>query len=111
MVEANIWDDTLNDLSISDLARVSSYTEISQKLRTYADNKLKGVYACARCRAALYSSEEKFTPLDSGADEWPTFRAPISQSSIQFQHTFSFGIHTTQIHCAVVISFFFLLFV
>ena len=45
----------------------------------YFDNKKAGIYQCAGCALALFSSEDKF---DSGTG-WPSFTAPICPQNIQ----------------------------
>ena len=45
---------------------------------TYWDSKEKGLYRCACCGTALFSSETKF---DSGTG-WPSFWAPIAPENV-----------------------------
>ncbi|MFS8085969.1 MAG: peptide-methionine (R)-S-oxide reductase MsrB, partial [Acidobacteriota bacterium] len=61
----------------------------------YWDNHEPGVYHCAACGLALFSSKTKF---DSGTG-WPSFYAPISEANI-IKHTDStLGMTRTEIRC------------
>jgi len=59
------------------------------------DNERKGVYLCAACDLALFSSETKY---DSGSG-WPSFFQPITKESIGTSRDTSFGVRT-EVHCA-----------
>ncbi|MEQ8903789.1 peptide-methionine (R)-S-oxide reductase MsrB [Ekhidna sp.] len=60
------------------------------------ENKDKGIYECAACGNALYSSETKY---DSGSG-WPSFYDPISANAIDFAKDKSFGMTRTEVKCA-----------
>ena len=62
----------------------------------YHDHKGKGIYVCAACANALFSSETKF---DSGTG-WPSFWAPISDKSIRTATDRSFFTTRTEVLCA-----------
>jgi peptide-methionine (R)-S-oxide reductase len=59
------------------------------------DCKEKGVYSCAGCDHSLFSSDAKY---DSGSG-WPSFYAPIEDSSIETQEDYKLGHLRTEVHC------------
>ncbi len=61
----------------------------------YHATKDKGVYHCAGCGAALFSSDTKF---DSGTG-WPSFWTPASDQSITTATDSSFGGSRTEVIC------------
>ena len=60
------------------------------------DEKKAGVYHCAGCDLALFSSETKF---DSRTG-WPSFYAPIDESHIGTKTDWFIGYPRTEYHCA-----------
>jgi len=62
----------------------------------YHDLKAEGLYRCAACGTALFSSETKF---DSGTG-WPSFRAPVAGQNIAAAPGTSFGMIRTEVLCA-----------
>ncbi|HNX18023.1 MAG TPA: peptide-methionine (R)-S-oxide reductase MsrB [Methanoregula sp.] len=62
----------------------------------YHDCKAHGVYQCACCGTALFSSETKF---DSGTG-WPSFSAPVSSLNIRTSRDRSNGMERTEVLCA-----------
>ncbi len=63
----------------------------------YCNHKEKGIYQCVSCGNALFSSEQKY---DSGTG-WPSFRAPISEQSIEADTDTSHGMMRTEVKCSV----------
>lgn len=59
------------------------------------DNHEKGVYYCAACGLALFSSDTKF---DSGTG-WPSFYAPLAETNIIAETDRSLGILRTEVKC------------
>ncbi|HTG32760.1 MAG TPA: peptide-methionine (R)-S-oxide reductase MsrB [Thermoanaerobaculia bacterium] len=60
------------------------------------DNHQKGVFVCAACGLALYSSDQKF---ESGTG-WPSFWAPIDPTHITTKTDRSFFQSRTEVRCA-----------
>ncbi len=61
----------------------------------YYDLHDKGVYRCACCGNALFSSETKF---ESGTG-WPSFWAPIAGENIETDTDTAFGMARTEVLC------------
>jgi peptide-methionine (R)-S-oxide reductase len=61
----------------------------------YWDEKTPGVYACAACGQALFSSKTKF---DSGTG-WPSFYDPIDEKSIGIRIDRSLFMTREEVHC------------
>jgi peptide-methionine (R)-S-oxide reductase len=61
----------------------------------YWKTKDAGVYRCACCGAALFSSETKF---DSGTG-WPSFSAPIAEQNVETEQDGSIGMVRTEVMC------------
>ena len=62
----------------------------------YHDNKQQGIYRCAGCALALFSSKAKY---DSGTG-WPSFWEPICPENVSYRedhHLFSTRI---EVHCS-----------
>jgi peptide-methionine (R)-S-oxide reductase len=62
----------------------------------YHDCKARGIYRCACCGTALFSSEAKF---DSGTG-WPSFSAPVSPHNVSMRKDTSQGMSRTEVLCA-----------
>ncbi|HEX8247167.1 MAG TPA: peptide-methionine (R)-S-oxide reductase MsrB [Pyrinomonadaceae bacterium] len=62
----------------------------------YTDNKKRGIYHCAACGLAVFSSESKF---DSGTG-WASFYQPAAASNILEQNDKSLEEERTEILCA-----------
>jgi peptide-methionine (R)-S-oxide reductase len=62
----------------------------------YYNNKKKGVYVCAACGTAVFSSDAKY---DSHTG-WPSFWKPISDLNVATMEDRSFFTVRTEVHCA-----------
>ncbi|MFP3975594.1 MAG: peptide-methionine (R)-S-oxide reductase MsrB [Dehalococcoidia bacterium] len=61
----------------------------------YYDFHEEGIYQCVCCRNELFSSESKF---DSGTG-WPSFFAPLSDTSVETAVDTSHGMVRTEVLC------------
>jgi peptide-methionine (R)-S-oxide reductase len=62
----------------------------------YERNKAAGVYTCAGCGIALFTSDEKY---DSGSG-WPSFTAPVEEDAVEEIRDVSHGMVRTEVRCA-----------
>ena len=62
----------------------------------YATSKDPGVYRCAGCGSALFSSETKY----DSATGWPSFWEPIEGSAVELHEDRSLGMARTEVTCA-----------
>ncbi len=62
----------------------------------YASCKTRGIYLCACCGNALFSSEQKY---DSGSG-WPSFRDVLSADSVTREVDNSHGMQRTEVLCS-----------
>lgn len=62
----------------------------------YVDTKDDGMYHCAVCGTALFSSDTKF---DSGSG-WPSFTDPASSQAVVLKDDSSHGMRRTEVSCA-----------
>lgn len=62
----------------------------------YWDNKKEGLYSCVCCQTPLFESSTKY---DSGTG-WPSFFAPVSETSVTQIEDTSHGMRRTEIRCA-----------
>lgn len=60
------------------------------------DEKRKGIYHCAGCGAALFSSETKYQSCTG----WPSFWAPVSAKAVDTSTDFKIVVPRTEVHCA-----------
>ena len=58
-------------------------------------NKDTGMYTCAACGTALFSSEHKF---DSGSG-WPSFYDVAEKGNVVIQDDNSYGVHRVEVVC------------
>jgi len=61
----------------------------------YWDTKTPGLYRCAACGEALFSSQEKY---DSGSG-WPSFWQPLVDGVVETETDQSLGMERTEVHC------------
>jgi peptide-methionine (R)-S-oxide reductase len=59
------------------------------------NNHEKGVYECAACGQALFSSDTKF---ESGSG-WPSFDDPINKEHVELHDDHSLFMHRTEVTC------------
>jgi peptide-methionine (R)-S-oxide reductase len=55
-----------------------------------------GMYVCAACRAALFSSAAKY---DSGSG-WPSYTQPVSAAAVSAHDDAAHGMHRIEVRCA-----------
>ncbi len=62
----------------------------------YYQNHEEGIYRCASCGTALFSSKTKF---DSGTG-WPSFYEPVHQLNVKVESDLSLGMERDEVVCA-----------
>ena len=62
----------------------------------YVEEKADGMYHCAACGQALFSSDTKF---DSGSG-WPSFTEPAVAEHVILEEDTSLGMTRTEVKCA-----------
>ena len=62
----------------------------------YYDEKAEGVYRCAACGTALFSSETKY---ESGSG-WPSFYDAVDRGNVELHRDTSHGMIRTEVTCA-----------
>ena len=62
----------------------------------YFDHHAHGIYRCAGCGLALFSSEQKY---DSGTG-WPSFYAPIAKENVQLRKDHKLFMVRNEVVCA-----------
>ena len=62
----------------------------------YVNSKEPGVYRCAGCGTALFTSDTKY---DSRSG-WPSFTEPIEQGVVELRDDFAHGMVRTEVVCA-----------
>jgi len=66
----------------------------------YCDFQGVGVYRCACCGNALFSSEAKLEERDGARSKWPTFRAPVSRENIRTAREILYFMIRNEVSCA-----------
>jgi peptide-methionine (R)-S-oxide reductase len=61
----------------------------------YWDNKQDGLYRCAACHTALFTSETKY---ESGSG-WPSFWEPLTPDAVRFERDSTHGMIRTEVLC------------
>lgn len=59
------------------------------------NNHDKGVYECAACGQAVFSSDTKF---ESGSG-WPSFDNPVNMAHVELHQDRSYGMLRTEVNC------------
>jgi peptide-methionine (R)-S-oxide reductase len=62
----------------------------------WVDNKQAGIYRCAGCDLALFSSDAKY---DSGSG-WPSFWQPIEEAAVETRSDSRLMMQRTEVLCA-----------
>lgn len=62
----------------------------------YWNNHKKGMYHCAACKQALFSSQTKF---ESGTG-WPSFYQPVTKTSVDVVKDYSYGMVRDEVVCS-----------
>ena len=61
----------------------------------YWDNHDEGLYRCAACHTALFTSETKY---ESGSG-WPSFWEPLTEDAVRFERDTAYGMVRTEVLC------------
>lgn len=86
------WHDRLSSEQYDVLRNKATEIPFTGKL---LHNKENGMYSCAACGAALFSSEAKF---DSGTG-WPSFDDPVAKDAVELRPDGSLGMERTEVIC------------
>ena len=60
------------------------------------NNKGEGMYSCAACGTALFSSDTKY---ESGTG-WPSFWEALGKDKVELADDFELGMHRVEVKCA-----------
>jgi peptide-methionine (R)-S-oxide reductase len=85
------WKKELNDMQFYVLREAGTERAFSSSLNSV---KEKGIYVCAACKTALYSSEDKF---DSGSG-WPSFDRML-EGNVALDVDYKIGYARTELKC------------
>lgn len=86
------WRKRLNDIEYA-IIRDGGNEEAGTS--NFIRDRRKGIYSCRGCNAPVFSSNAKLM-----ANDFPTFRAPISRKAIGLSSDFKAVLPRTEIHCA-----------
>ena len=87
------WRDILSSKQYDILRKNGTETAFTGE---YLYNKKDGIYHCAACKNALFSSEKKYNSRTG----WPSFWEAIEPQAVQPVSDMSFGMTRTEIVCA-----------
>jgi peptide-methionine (R)-S-oxide reductase len=87
------WKKRLSPTAYQTLRRAATERPYTSTLNK---EKRKGIFHCAGCNQALFSSDHKF---DSGTG-WPSFWQPVRTSAIGKQSDNDLGYTRTEVHCS-----------
>ena len=87
------WEKKLDKMQYYVLRKAGTERAFSSPL--YAERR-KGVFHCAGCDQALFSSEHKF---ESGTG-WPSFWQPIAKEAVGEDVDYKIGYARTEAHCS-----------
>jgi len=62
----------------------------------YVDTKTPGVYRCAACGNALFSSDTKYNSRSG----WPSFYDVIEEGKVELREDMSYGMRRVEVVCA-----------
>lgn len=65
----------------------------------YLNHSETGMYTCANCSAALFSSDQKYDSTTPGLVGWPSFANPESNSAVELVPDNTLGMHRTEVVC------------
>jgi peptide-methionine (R)-S-oxide reductase len=65
----------------------------------YLEHKQPGVYRCAACGEALFSSQAKYESSVPGLAGWPSFADVIAQGTVELLPDNSLGMNRTEVVC------------
>ena len=86
------WRDKLTDEQYRILREGGTEPPFSGK---YVHHQENGMYRCAACGSALFSSDTKF---DSKSG-WPSFTEPANREHIELREDTSHGMRRTEVRC------------
>ncbi len=66
----------------------------------YADTFEDGMYHCAACGEALFSSDTKYESTTPGLVGWPAFSEVAANDKVDLVVDTKFGMHRTEVKCA-----------
>lgn len=87
------WREKLTDEQYSVLRQKGTEPAFTGEL---VNNHQTGMYECAACGQALFSSDTKF----DSASGWPSFDDPLNRKNIELKEDRSFGMNRTEVVCA-----------
>ena len=65
----------------------------------YLNHSDKGMYTCANCGAALFSSDAKYESTAPGLIGWPSFSEAASNEALELREDKSLGMTRTEVVC------------